>query len=199
VDEAFLDFSHIDPACYHSFALQLRETVEQWTGIRVSVGVGPGKVLAKMANRLSKKDKAKTNCVMVLDSDERIREALQQVDVSEIWGIGRKYAYTLKEKYCINTAWQLRHMPEAWAQQNLGGVVGVRMIRELKGISCMPMKDPLETRKVISTTRMFGKPVYTLAELKEAVATYVSRAGEKLRRQAHAAGMMDVFVVTNGK
>jgi DNA polymerase V len=44
---------------------------------------------------------------------------------------------------------------------------------------------------------MFGKPVHELTDLKEAVATYTSRAAEKLRRQSCAAKLIEVFVVTN--
>lgn len=50
---------------------------------------------------------------------------------------------------------------------------------------------------MIATTRMFGKPVFELAQLKEAIATYTSRAAEKLRRQSGAARLIHVFVVTN--
>jgi len=78
-------------------------------------------------------------------------------------------------------------------------VVGVRMIKELNGESCIQMKDPLEKKKMIATTRMFGKPVFDLQSLKEAVATFTSRAAEKLRRQYGAASGIDVFVVTNGR
>ena len=197
VDEAFLDISHITPGSYDEFATFLRETVEMWTGIRVSVGVAPGKLLAKLANRLAKKDKKASNCVMVLDTEEKTEAALRNFDVGDLWGIGRRYAAKLRDQFGINTAWQLRHMPEAWAQKNLGGVVGVRMIRELNGIPCIPMKDPLETKKMISTSRMFGRPVYALKDLKESVASYVARAAEKLRRQGYSAGTMDVFVVTH--
>jgi len=199
VDEAFLNISHIPPYEYQAFALYLRETVEAWTGIRVSVGVAPTKVLCKMANKTAKKDKQRSNCVMVLDTEEKINEVLKTFDVGELWGIGGRYAAKLKSNFCINTAWQLKHMPEEWARKNLGGVVGVRMIRELNGIPCIPMKDPLETKRMISSTRMFGKAVYTKEELREAVSTYVSRAAEKLRRQGFAAGMLDVFAVTNGR
>lgn len=197
VDEAFLDISHVPPEGYDAFAVSLRETVEMWTGIRVSVGLGPGKLLAKVANRIAKKDKKASHCVMVLDSAEKTEAALRNFEVGELWGIGRRYASKLRDQFGINTAWQLRHMPEAWAQKNLGGVVGVRMIRELNGIPCIPMKDPLDTKKMISTSRMFGRPVYALKDLKEAVASYVARAAEKLRRQGYSAGTMDVFVVTH--
>ncbi len=198
VDEAFLDLSHIDPSKYEEFATNLRHIVEEWTGIRVSVGVAPSKVLCKVANKLAKKNKEETGCVFVLQEDDKIAAALQQFDVGELWGIGRKYAEKLKEKFAINTAWQLKHIPEEWARKNLGGVVGVRMIRELNGISCIPLKDPLEKKKMISCTRMFGKPVYTAEELRESVATYIARAAEKLRRQGFSAGVIDVFAVTNG-
>ena len=41
----------------------------------------------------------------------------------------------------------------------------------------------IEMKKLIATTRMFGKPVFELRELREAVATYITRAAEKLRRR----------------
>ena len=198
VDEAFIDVSHLPTEALQGFAERLRDNVVEWTGIPVSVGIAPSKVLSKVANRLAKKDKKKSGCIMVLDTNDKIQQALEMTDVSDLWGIGRWYARKLKEEYGINIAWQLRHMPVEWARKNLGGIVGVRMIKELNGESCIVMKDPLEKKKMIATTRMFGKPVFALQSLKEAVATFTSRAAEKLRRQYGAAGGIDVFVVTNG-
>ena len=198
VDEAFINVDHLPPSALRPFAEKLRDVVGAWTGIPVSVGIAPSKVLSKVANRIAKKDKQKSNCVMVLDDDEKLQEALMATDVSDLWGIGRRYARKLKDMYGINTAWQLKHMPMEWARKNLGGVVGVRMIKELNGDSCILLKDPLEKKKMIATTRMFGKPVFTLQEIKEAVATYTARAAEKLRRQHSAATTLDVFVVYNG-
>lgn len=199
VDEAFIHLEHLPASSLHGFARLLRDLVVQWTGIPVSVGIAPTKVLSKVANRLAKKNKQATGCIMVLENEEQLQDALEKTDVSDLWGIGRRYAWKLKEYYGINTAWQLRHMPEEWARKELGGVVGVRMIRELRGEPCIQLKDPLEKKKVIATTRMFGKPVFDLQPLKEAVATFTARAAEKLRRQHSAAGSIDVFVVTDGK
>jgi DNA polymerase V len=197
VDEAFLDLGMVPDDQLLSAAMDLRETVEAWTGIKVSVGVAPTKVLAKAANRLSKKDKEGTGCVMVLDTEDKIRQALQQTSVNDIWGVGYRYAQKLHEWWGIDNAWQLRNMNEAWAHKHLGGVVGTRLIKELRGEPCIEMKDPLETKKMIATTRMFGRPVTELKDLKEAVATYTARAAEKLRRQYSAARFINVFVVTN--
>ena len=197
VDEAFLDLGMVPVEELQAVATEIRETVEQWTGIKVSVGVAPTKVLSKVANRLSKKNKEGTSCVLVLDSEEKIIDALHKTKVDDLWGVGRRYAQKLRDHWCIDTALQLRNMNEEWARTHLGGVVGQRMIRELKGMHAITMKDPLEKKKMIATTRMFGKPVYELHDLKEAVATYTSRAAEKLRRQSCAATDIDVFVVTN--
>lgn len=197
VDEAFLELDMIPAEELENVAREIRKTVEQWTGIKVSVGVAPTKVLAKAANRLSKKNKQKTDCIMVIDTEEKITDALRRTAVEDIWGVGGRYAHKLKQLWGIYDGLQLRNMSEEWARVHLGGVVGLRLIRELKGEQSIEMKNPLDQKKMIATTRMFGKPVFELNDLKEAVATYTSRAAEKLRRQYCAARLIDVFVVTN--
>jgi DNA polymerase V len=133
---------------------------------------------------------------MVLQTPEEQMKALQRTAVEDIWGVGSAGSKKLR-MFNINTGWDLRNMSEEWARKNLGGVVGVRLIKELRGEPCIEMKDPLETKKMIATTRMFGKAVYEIQELKEAVATYITRAAEKLRRQKSAAKNISVFLVTN--
>lgn len=199
VDEAFVDLSIFRPEDLPAVAKEIRETVEQWTGIKVSVGVAPTKVLAKLANRLSKKNKHKTGGVMVLDTEEKIIEALQKTPVDDIWGVGGQYAKKLKEYWCIYDALQLRNVSEEFARTNLGGVVGARLIRELKGITSKDMEEELVMKKMIATTRMFGSPVGDIVSIKEAVATYTSRAAEKLRRQHCAAKIISVFIVSKGE
>jgi DNA polymerase V len=197
VDESFLDLEGIAADKLREYSLFVKHTTEQWTGIPVSVGVAPTKVLSKMANKLAKKDKIGTGGVMVLSTPAEQMEALLQTAVEDIWGVGGAGSKKLR-MFNINTAWDLKNMSEEWVRKNLGGVVGVRLLRELNGFPCIEMKDPLTTKKMIATTRMFGKPVYELPELKEAVATYVARASEKLRRQQSAAGSVSVFLVHSG-
>ena len=195
VDEAFLDLSHIDAKDIADYSLHIRETVEAWTGISVSIGVAPTKTLSKLANNLAKKDKKASNCVSVLATEADQRKALQQTRVNGIWGVGGAYATKLLNMGIIS-AWELRNMSEEWAYTHLGGVVGARLIRELRGEPCIEMKNPLDTKKMIATTRMFGEPVNNIAAVKEAIATYTSRAAEKLRRQQSAASTISIFMVT---
>jgi DNA polymerase V len=195
VDEAFMDLSAVPAGDLLSHAKHIKDTVEQWTGISVSIGVAPTKTLAKMANIMAKKNKKASGCVKVLATEEEQRLALQQTRVDDLWGVGRSYAAKLID-WGITSAWELRNMPEEWAHTNMGGVVGVRLIRELRGLPAIIMEEELVNKKMIATTRMFGRPVTELRELKEAIATYISRAAEKLRRQESAANVVSVFIVT---
>jgi DNA polymerase V len=172
VDESFIDLAHIEPAALQSFTFSLKTIIEQWTGISVSIGVAPTKALSKVANKLAKKNKQITGCVLILNTEKKITQALQKTPIGDVWGIGHQYAH-----------------------QELGGVVGARLFRELKGFPCIDMQSERVTKHMIATTRMFGNPVTTLHELEEAVATYMARAAEKLRRQHAAARGITVLIV----
>jgi len=194
VDEAFVDLPDMPVAELEQAAREIKETVEQWTGISVSIGVAPTKTLAKLANYIAKKNKKVTGCITVLATREQQREALQQTRLNNIWGIGYANAQKLFN-LGITSGWELATMRDEWAHAHLGGVVGVRLMRELRGESAVEMKKELVEKKMIATTRMFGSPVDNITAIKEAVATYTSRAAEKLRRQYSAAKVVSVFIV----
>ena len=194
VDEAFVDLSIIPPEELADAARMIKNTVEQWTGISVSIGIAPTKTLAKLANYIAKKNKKGSLGITVLSSAEQQREALHYTRINHIWGVGRAYATKLIEMGITN-GWELATMPEEWAYRHLGGVVGARLVRELRGEPATDMKEELVEKKMIATTRMFGSPVSRIKDVKEAVATYTARAAEKLRRQRSAASIITVFVV----
>ncbi|MFT3825821.1 MAG: Y-family DNA polymerase [Chitinophagaceae bacterium] len=196
VDEAFIDLSHVPPEEIHSTALQIRKVVEQWTGISVSIGVAPTKTLAKLANHIAKKNKKATNCVHVLATREEQVAAMRATRIDDVWGVGRAYAKKLVNMG-ITSAWELSMMSREWAHHNMGGVTGIRLIKELNGEPCIDMEAPLTSKKMIATTRMFGNPVTDINAIKEAIATYTSRAAEKLRRQHSAARVVSIFIVTS--
>jgi DNA polymerase V len=196
VDEAFIELENTeDTEKLITIGASIKELVEQWTGIKVSVGIAPTKTLAKLANRLAKKDKARTNCLLVLNDQASIEEALRNTAVEDIWGVGYRYGKKLKEQWGIYDAWQLSKINEEVARKQLGGVVGVRLVRELNGILSKEMQEELVQKKMIATTRMFGRDVTSLTEICEAIATYTARAAEKLRRQQSIAGAISIFII----
>lgn len=199
VDEAFLNLDEYERADLTQVGMAIRETVEQWTGIKVSVGIAPTKVLSKVANHIAKKNKIATQCVVVLDTKPKIEEALQNTPVKEVWGVGHQYAQKLIEMHAVFTAYDLTKRTEQWAHNHLGGVTGIRLIKELKGESVNNMEKELTVKRMIATTRMFGHNVNNIIDIKEAVATYASKAAEKLRRQRSAANIISVFVVAKGQ
>jgi len=95
VDESFIDLAHIEPAALQSFTVSLKTIIEQWTGISVSIGVAPTKALSKVANKLAKKNKQITGCVLILNTDKKIAQALQKTPIGDVWGIGYQYAKKL--------------------------------------------------------------------------------------------------------
>ena len=194
VDEAFVDLSIIPVEELHETAKMIKDTVEKWTGISVSIGVAPTKTLAKLANYIAKKNKIASGCVTVLATKEKQKEILMRTRINNLWGVGGAYADKLVNMGITN-GWELARMSEDWVYKNMGGVVGVRLIKELNGEQAIGMKEELIEKKMIATTRMFGSPVSDIQDIKEAVATYTSRAAEKLRRQFSAARVISVFVV----
>jgi DNA polymerase V len=76
-------------------------------------------------------------------------------------------------------------------------VTGGRVVYELRGISCLPLELLEPTRKGIAVTRSFGNPVTTWPQMREALATYATRAAEKMRRYKVAAEKLFVFMHTN--
>ena len=194
VDEAFINLDHIASDQLQDYCVLLKKKIETWTGISVSIGVGPNKVLSKVANRLAKKSKLLTGCVVILNDTKKIQAALQSTPIDDVWGIGYSYSEKLKT-YGINTAYALSIKDLSWGKRFLGGVPGMKLIRELKGMHSHDMQAPRTSKKMIATTRMFGRTVSEWQEIEEALATYATRTAEKLRRQHSAAYGVSVFLL----
>lgn len=194
IDEAFLDLSALKNRNLTQYGQYVCATIRQWTGIPVSIGIAPTKTLTKIANHLAKK-LVEADGVWNLVDCANPSQVLASVATENIWGIGRQYAKRLRAEG-IENALQLREANRDWVKQEMG-VVGLRIVLELNGISCIPIELCPSSRKMTCISRSFGKPVELLADLKEAVATYASRAAEKLRRDELTAGTLTVFVMTN--
>jgi len=115
--------------------------------------------------------------------------------VSEVWGIGGRTTDKLAKAGVVTSADFLRVDPRQVRNQLT--VVGARVQAELRGVSCLPLSLMAATRKGIAVTRAFGHPVTTWQELREAVAAYATRAGEKLRAEGLQACHMAVFLQTH--
>lgn len=193
IDEAFLDLSGICRPLAE-YGQEIRQTVKQWTGIPVSVGIAQTKTLCKIANKLAKKS-SKANGVLNLVDSPYLEKALERIEVVDVWGVGYRTARKLNQAG-IFTALDLSRADITWIRQKFG-VEGVRTVYELRGIRCYPLEENPPAKKSLAVSRMFGRPIETIEELGEVVASYASRAGEKLREGKLAAGVLTVFITTS--
>ncbi|HYE16252.1 MAG TPA: DUF4113 domain-containing protein, partial [Pyrinomonadaceae bacterium] len=193
IDEAFLRVEATCEGKAREAADAMRERILKWTGLPVTVGVGPTKTLAKLAARVAKRSERARGFVN-LTSPVYLKEALARVRVEDVWGVGPARARVLRGAG-VATALDFSRADEHWARARLG-VVGARILNELRGVPCLPLEIAPRPRRSVTSSRSFGRPVVALAELCESVAFHVTRAAEKLRRAGLAATALLVFVET---
>lgn len=191
IDEAFLSlegFNHLDMVEYGT---KIRREILKSTGIPVGVGISKTKVLSKIANKTSKKNKGV--CVMTKDQD--IDPILKQFPVRDIWGIGSASARKLNG-LGITTAYDFKMYKNENLIQKLLTKTGREVQEELRGVNCLPMEEVAD-KVNIANTRSFGKDTYDKKELREAIATFATKCAEKLRYQDSVCFSLTVFVHTN--
>ncbi|MDO5580658.1 MAG: Y-family DNA polymerase [Planctomycetia bacterium] len=206
IDEAFIDFTGRFPELVrgmsdkisdsaeqdlHSLSREIVSIVPQWTGIPVSLGIGSTKTLAKAANRIAKKLPA--HYARILTEEDR-RELLPQIDLSDVWGVGR-HLLPKFQKLGLRTAWDLAQMDPHWIRKNYT-VNQEKLVLELRGEFCTDLEEA-QPRQTIQISRSFGEMITDQDELEKAVSTFAARAGEKIRQQHSTASAIHVQLYTN--
>ncbi|MDR9416009.1 MAG: Y-family DNA polymerase [Gracilimonas sp.] len=194
IDEAFVELSK---NTYHDLEVYgniIKETVLKWTGIPVSVGIAPSKTLAKIANETAKRNLI-YNGVLNLCDNPGTDPILKNMSLQKVWGIGQGLTVRLN-RFNITTAYDLKVKisNKRWVRKNLN-VTGLRTVLELNGLSCLKLSEALESRKGILTSRMFGKPLYDISQIQEAVSSFITRGAEKLRAQESVASNLQVTLI----
>ncbi|QQD55341.1 translesion error-prone DNA polymerase V subunit UmuC [Pseudomonas fluorescens BBc6R8] len=180
IDEAFADLTGMTGDLEH-LGRRIRAQVLRSTGIPVGVGIAGTKTLSKLANHGAKRWQSQLGGVLDIRAPARRDKLLKVCDVSDVWGIGRKMTAHLAEMN-IRTAWQLSQA-DPWMLRKNFSVVIEKTARELAGTPCLELDEPDPPKQEICCSRMFGKRLKDLPSIKEAVATYMMRASEKLRAQ----------------
>ncbi len=192
IDEAFLNFTgftgDLDKLCKEIYS-----TVRQHTGIPVSIGIGPTKTLAKIANKAAKQN----NGIFILKNKRQADVLIRNTPIEKVWGIGRQYSRLLHQNE-VKTAYDFTLLDDNWLRTKMK-VIGLRIKKELLGESCLRLELVMPPKKAIATTRAFGKKTSELVFITEAVSTYAVRCAEKLRKQKSVANLLTVFIHTEWK
>jgi DNA polymerase V len=203
IDECFLDFEGV-PGDRVGVGRELRRQVLRWLGLPTSVGFGPTKTLAKLANHVAKMAERKPGsyprqlaqvCDFAALSPEALDEVMRRTDVGDVWGIGRKTAPKLLDRRIRNVL-DLRRADAAALGRQLG-IVMEKTVRELRGTPCLEVDDDPPARQQILCSRSFGNPVTELPELIEVVSGFATRVARRLRAQQGACNAVQVFIATS--
>ena len=195
IDEAFLQFEGFEHYNLEEYAREIKKRVRKWTGMPVSIGLGPSKALAKVANRVAKKFADCTGGVYVIDSEEKRVKALKWLAIGDVWGIGHRHNKRLVLRQ-VHTAYDFTQLPDAWVRKEMS-VVGLRLKYDLLGKSSIPLEMIATPKKAIATTRSFESLIGDYQELRERVSTFASLCAEKLRHQNSRCHALVVFVRSN--
>lgn len=189
IDEAFIDLYSMPSTQHLLFCQDLQKYILKATGIPTSIGIGPTKTLAKIANHLCKKELK----IPVFNINNQ-QHWLKRVAVGEVWGVGRKWQRKLVERG-IHNAYDLANADPQHIKKNYN-VVLMRTALELQGIICAQLQPP-EPRQSILSSRSFGEMQTELAPLTQAISSHCTRVAEKLRKQKQLAYHLAVFVRSN--
>lgn len=179
-------------------ASEIVETVRRWTGIPVSLGLGPTRTLAKAASRIAKRDGAATGrkFALLFDPEERERE-LKRLPVGDVWGVGRRLLPAFW-RLGLRTAFDLARVDPVYMRKNFS-IVQEKTVRELRGERTFDSTTRPEAQKSLQISRSFGATVETLAEMEEAVSSFASTAAAKMRARKIAASGVYVYMSTSGR
>lgn len=196
IDECFLDLDGFQHTQFSDYGQRIRATIKQWVGLPVCVGIGASKTLAKLANHIAKKRPEYAGVCDLTSMSPTVRDGLLvQIAVGEVWGVGARTAEGLAARGITSVLDLQRATPKTLRAQF--GVVLERTVAELNGEACHTLETLAPVRQQIMVSRSFGSDVYDLESLQQAVTAYVTRAAEKLRRQAGLAGALQVYIRTN--
>lgn len=194
IDEAFLDLSGFERIGFMEHARMIRRAVRRATGIPVSIGIAPTKTLAKLANRMAKKNPEFEGVCLFADV-AAAREVMGSVAVEHVWGIGGRHTEFLNRNG-IGTVLEFCDAPAPWVRKQLH-ITGARVQAELNGQSCLPLELVRPRKQSICTSRSFGSEVTDKAVLERAVAHFATKCALKLRGEEAVAGLVTVFACTS--
>ncbi|MFI4963417.1 MAG: Y-family DNA polymerase [Legionellales bacterium] len=189
IDEAFLDLTTLPQSELDAFCYAIQKKVLRYTGIPVSVGIGPTKTLAKLANHIAKRE-LKVPVFNIVGQTFW----LAKIAVGDVWGVGRQWEKKLMQQG-IYTAQDLAHVDLRGIRERFN-VMLQRTLLELRGTPCAGLQVA-EPRKSIISSKSFGSMQTEYSPMSQAISSHCARACEKLRQQGLVAHHLSVFIQTN--
>lgn len=172
LDEAYLDISHLKSSGA-AVAREIRAQIREETGLTASAGIGPNKLIAKIASDWNKPDGQHEV------RPEEVDGFLRDLPVGRLWGVGGKMRQRL-EKMGVRTCGDLRRFDKIEMARRFGKW-GLELWELCRGIDDRPV-DGARIRKSVSTETTFPDNLTALEELRPHLAGMI---GEVAKDVAH--------------
>lgn len=192
IDECFLDLTGMKRDLT-AYGREIRSTVLQWIKLPICVGIGNTKTLAKLANKIAKKqDRFDGVCDFTSMSELEIDAILEGIEVTKVWNVGSRLGARLNALGVDNVLRLKRADPRRIRDEF--GVLLERTVRELNGECWIDFIDDIPDAKQVMSSRSFGQRAESHVELQEAITFHATSAGARLRKQHLHAKEVSVFI-----
>lgn len=193
IDEGFITIDHVPANERKAFCEAIVKEIYQGVSIPISMGIAPTKTLAKVASKYAKKFPG-YHGACIIDTEEKRRKALEDFEISDVWGIGRQATAKLTGAG-ITTALQFADKREEWAR-NMLHKPGVMTWRELNGKDCIDTSE-IVAKQSITTSRTFATAITSLPLMEQQLANFCDSCARKMRMQHSVCSEIIVYAHTS--
>jgi len=184
LDEAYLDVTP-HPGAPAPLAQVIRGMILRKTKLTSSAGIGPNKLIAKIASEINK-----PNGQFEVTPDE-VPAFVEKLPVRKIWGIGEKTERKLEE-LSVKTCGELQRFSRP-GLVNLFGKFGVELYDLCRGIDHRPV-EPDRPRKSLSTEETFSVDLTTLEQCEERLEELFQELMADLAQKESTRAITKIFV-----
>jgi len=184
LDEAYLDVT-AHPSAPASLAELIRQTIFRRTKLTSSAGIGPNKLVAKIASEIDK-----PNGQFEVKPEE-VPGFMRDLSVRKIWGIGEKSERKLDE-LGVKTCGELQRFSRQ-ELVDLFGKFGLELYDLCRGIDHRPV-EPDRPRKSLSTEETFAADLTTLEQCEEKLEELFQDLMADLAQKESTRGITKIFV-----
>jgi DNA polymerase IV len=181
IDEWYLDLSGTERLYgdepLAATASRIRDAVHRTTGLTVSIGGGPSKLVAKLAVELAKPSRGGGGTHLVEQED--LRAFLDALPLAALPGIGPRAQERLHRAGLVRIA-EAHAMGEPGLVALLGEHAGRWLAQRISGVDVRPVR-PRAARQQISRERTFGRDIQDERKLQQRLSALASRVAADLR------------------
>jgi len=192
IDEAYLDVTGFEKLVGppQTIGREIKQRIFAETGLTVSVGIGPNRLIAKLGSEYRKPDG------LTVVSPDQVLDFLAPMPVANLRGLGRQ-TQNILTRLGIRTVAQLRTVPLALLEQELGKKAAENFHRQAFGIASDQVM-PGRRRKSISKETTFEVDIRDNAVLHDALRGLAADVAGTARREGLSGSVVTLKIRFEG-